>query len=74
MHIIVPFVQISHNVQSPQRHACWCNKKIIVWLCVCTVDNCRIVDDCKTTSLQPMMFKGLAKASYSVLSRRYMYI
>ena len=29
--------QISHNAQS--AHACWCNKAVIVWLCVCTGDN-----------------------------------
>ena len=29
--------QISHNVQN--AHECWCNKKVIVWLCVCTGDN-----------------------------------
>ena len=23
-----------HNAQS--AHACWCNKAVIVWLCVCT--------------------------------------
>ena len=29
--------QISHNAQS--AHACWCNKAVIVWLCVCTGEN-----------------------------------
>ena len=29
--------QISHNAQS--AHACWCNKTVIVLLCVCMEDN-----------------------------------
>ena len=28
---------IYRNAQS--AHACWCNKAVIVWLCVCTRDN-----------------------------------
>ena len=31
--------QLSHNVQSAHACSCWCNKKVIVWLCVCTRDN-----------------------------------
>ena len=35
--ITIFYIKVSHNVQS--EHVCWCNKKVIVWLCVCTGDN-----------------------------------
>ena len=31
------YINLSHNLHS--THARWCNKKVIVWLCVCKRDN-----------------------------------
>ena len=44
-HIIAPLSDIPMfyikylTMQKVHMHACWCEKAVIVWLCVCTGDN-----------------------------------